>query len=455
MDRGLSTEEQGRLREANAAYLRKDYEAAHAILSVLSVDHPHNEAVQFGFIKCLVKRGEGELAKVVCGHFLKHTESEKIRSAYIGLGGKEAPKHRRPRPATPRWRFLANAVIVCIALAAVAGFIVAQPGFRSLMTDGAPRASATEPPATLEPAIQTAAIVPIPSPETVVPREPAAAAPASTPPSPIRTSRGNPPPFTKEVKWTEREFTAWTTSWGEYLEYRPKNVRRNPQVIVIAHGSVTDDEHALTWAQNYIQRARWMAVAERTGHIIVSPVFDRTRYTRYNRLQGGPAGPDGFVLAIVDSYSDYERPFFLYGHSAGGQFTHRFLLTHPHRVERAVVSAAGNYAFPDPEVAWPYGMKNAPNPNGWLTATRVPLTIVVGSRDTTQNPTNSPHQHGNTRIELAQNWVAWMHQYAARHGNPNCTFQVVVVPGTGHASAGIVNTSANHLLPPERYQAQR
>ena len=51
------------------------------------------------------------------------------------------------------------------------------------------------------------------------------------------------------------------------------------------------------------------------------------------------------------------KQFLLYGHSGGGQFVARFLMFHAGVVEKAVISSAGSYAFPDRSRDFPYGLR--------------------------------------------------------------------------------------------------
>ena len=49
--------------------------------------------------------------------------------------------------------------------------------------------------------------------------------------------------------------------------------------------------------------------------------------------------------------------YFLYGHSAGSQFVHRFTFFKPSAKALRIVSAnAGWYMFPDPAIPFPYGL---------------------------------------------------------------------------------------------------
>ena len=80
----------------------------------------------------------------------------------------------------------------------------------------------------------------------------------------------------------------------------------------------------------------------------------------YRGLFGREIGADEWVLRLVrahqQTFGSEEDQFYLYGHSAGGQFTGRFLVAHPETVKMAVITSAATYPQPNTEVAWPFGM---------------------------------------------------------------------------------------------------
>ena len=66
------------------------------------------------------------------------------------------------------------------------------------------------------------------------------------------------------------------------------------------------------------------------------------------------------IFEFIKSHSAIQAARYdMIGHSAGGQFIHRFLLFHdsPY-VDRAVVGAPGWFTFPDPSQPYPYGLKD-------------------------------------------------------------------------------------------------
>lgn len=261
-------------------------------------------------------------------------------------------------------------------------------------------------------------------------------------------------------------------SYGNYLQYIPTTLASPPGILVIVHGSLDEGQPALELASVFIQR--WVSVAEEQGIMLIAPAFDQENFGGhdgpgggYRGLFGREIGADEFVNLIVDSYrprfKGLDGRFYLYGHSAGGQFTNRYLVRHPYRIVAAVISAAGRYAFPDPDAPWPYGMGSLqttmqwpgsdevqiinihPDPSGWLMAARLPVTTVVGELDTEPQPPR-PGQKGTTRVEIALNWVNDMNTFAESNGRRG-TVEIIIVPGIGHSSLGLTPTCQQVLWP--------
>jgi pimeloyl-ACP methyl ester carboxylesterase len=245
-----------------------------------------------------------------------------------------------------------------------------------------------------------------------------------------------------------------TSLHGRYVEYVP---RPDPKgILVIAHGSTEPGENVGKLAETFLRR--WTRFADEHRLIAVAPVFDSNfgSWDRepgialggYRGLAGKQIGADEFVHGILEQYRSGiagDGRFYLYGHSAGGQFVGRYAVRHPERVNAAVLSAAGRYAFPDPAAPWPYGQKEVvlpassdeaprtirPDPEGWRKAAVLPITVVVGTFDTEPRAARPGHV-GTTRVELAEQWVQAMTKLAPPGGG---RLKLVTVPGVGHNSA--------------------
>jgi pimeloyl-ACP methyl ester carboxylesterase len=240
------------------------------------------------------------------------------------------------------------------------------------------------------------------------------------------------------------------------------------RMLVLAHGfpwpdgSKSDDELA-RYAQGAVER--WTAFAEAHQAIVVAPVFGGRDFGGYRALFGRSIDADEFVNALADEVGGKHIPHFsgrfsLHGHSAGAQFAARYVVTHPERLETAVLSAPGAYPFPDPSLPWPNGMAPVvrdelsgspddgkapgqaagsvytPRPSGWLAAaSEVPVNVLVGSRDT-EPQWAEPGQPGSTRIERASAWVSDMRRLAQTSGRTP-TIGFVQAQGLDHDEASM------------------
>jgi pimeloyl-ACP methyl ester carboxylesterase len=248
------------------------------------------------------------------------------------------------------------------------------------------------------------------------------------------------------------------TAHGGYLQYVPRSYDGPPKVLVVVHGTVKKGQDALDWSEKFI--LRWLEYAEAKKVILIAPGFDMQRYQvdgGYRALFGRDIGADEFLNLAVDQlkkhFPDFDGNFSLYGHSAGAQFGVRYSVRHPGRLHQVVLSAPGRYAYPNPEVHWPYGAGRLqhtlhyinpdvtrtvdiqPDFNGWIKAAQLPITIVLGSADLEVQP-KRPGQKGVTRIDYANSWAKDMKELAHKHGKkPN--IKVVMVEGFGHSSKAL------------------
>lgn len=243
---------------------------------------------------------------------------------------------------------------------------------------------------------------------------------------------------------------------GDFYAYIPAQAPEN--ILVIAHGMLSKKDKASDVAKKYL--SRWIRYADEYSLLLIAPVFDTARFGNlaggfggYRNLFGKYTSADKFVNKIVNRYSiktiSGSNRFYLYGHSAGGQFVNRYVVTHPEKVIRAVISAAGRYSYPTIASKWPYGAGNLSKTITWKDGTkkRVNVTrslqnyalaaskvsIVIGSKDIKSQPRRPAHI-GNTRIEIANSWANKMNENANRFGilgNVN----VHIIPGIGHSSS--------------------
>lgn len=262
--------------------------------------------------------------------------------------------------------------------------------------------------------------------------------------------------------------------FGTFYTYVPTTVPEKPEILVLVHGTPLKDETAEWNAEYYV--TNWIDFAEEHGYILIAPAFNQEDFSSrrgdhamsgYRGLFGREIGADAWVLRLVkahqQAFGSTNEQFYMYGHSAGGQFTGRFLVTHPETVKKAVITSAATYPQPDTEVAWPFGMGElhtdiewdadtikhvdiVPEKEKWLAATQIPLTVIVGLNDLTELPSDLiPGQKGKNRCTIGRNWVKDMAVFAEANGLES-RLRLEMIPGKGHSMSGLIPYSQEALI---------
>lgn len=241
--------------------------------------------------------------------------------------------------------------------------------------------------------------------------------------------------------------------------HRPHGATVSSPVVMVMHGNGRN-------AEGYLRE--WVPLLDAANAVGVAPHFDRGLFARsldYN--QGGiftkagkvkPRGTWSFdvIEQAFDAYrkrfSSSQSNYLLYGHSAGGQFVHRFLLTMPQaRVAKAVTANAGSYTMPDPAVAYPYGLSGLPTDVAdeahWL---RLPLTIMLGDQDIDpEHPEldRSPGAlaEGPHRLARGEAFVT-AGERRARALQIALGWSKIIVPGVAHNNRQMAKAAASVLL---------
>lgn len=233
----------------------------------------------------------------------------------------------------------------------------------------------------------------------------------------------------------------------EYLIYVPTAGAADAPVLVSVHGISQSSWHK--------QAEALVPACERHSVALLAPSFNNQQHSDYQRLgrKGRGHRADLFLhhcLQELNNLTGADTTHLrLFGHSGGAQFVHRYMMAYPHRVECAIVSAAGWYTFPDPTQKFPYGIRsNASlsgvvfNPEAYL---KVPVMVLVGTGDTQFKDLISTdrinEQQGLTRIERARNWAAAMQAQAKAYGMPSHV-NLIELEGTGHSLADLQSEMA-------------
>lgn len=237
---------------------------------------------------------------------------------------------------------------------------------------------------------------------------------------------------------------------------------KNMPVLITFHGA---DRHG------NLPRDNWKDFAERDGFIVLCPEFSKELYNE-NAYQFGNVFKDRnstelnpeelWTYSIVEPIFDFFQDetgnrvsaYSIQGHSAGGQFTHRYLIAKPDaRVDVAVASNPGSWTWvskdgkigeSEDSFTWPYTLKGTPfaddrHIEAYL---KRDMTVHLGDADTLRTGPNVPKgpaalAEGAYRYERGRNYFEASKEYA-RNSGLGFGWNMVVVKGVGHRGKGMV-----------------
>lgn len=237
--------------------------------------------------------------------------------------------------------------------------------------------------------------------------------------------------------------------------YVPAGLQPDAEVVMVFHGNNRN-------AADY--RDAWMDRANELGLVVLAPEFNATDFPGSEAyMQGGMVNAAGveqpvetWTFGLVDPLinacqtwlNSTDPAIDLWGHSAGGQFVHRFMLfLGSDLVDRAVAANSGWYTTPDPTITYPYGMLNAPTGGiDFVTATSGQLVISLGTADTLYSgPIHTPEAdlQGLNRYERGLHFID-----VAEGMGGLWNWSWFEVPGVGHDGVGMAEAAAGFLFGP-------
>ena len=262
------------------------------------------------------------------------------------------------------------------------------------------------------------------------------------------------------------EFTGW-----EPLAHKPVfvhyyipaegNIQDMPVLFVIP-GAQRSSEVALE---------SWRSFAERDGFVVIAPVFPRDIWS-VNAYQFGNVFTDStftvlnprekwaynIIEAVFDLFKqetgNRSEKYYLNGHSAGGQFTHRMILAMPDaRIRFTVASnpSSWTHAFVDGVrdqhgnvFGWPFSVKGTPfaDEENIIRYLAAPLVIQLGTTDTSTTVHDldisiGAQATGSNRYCRGIAFFDAMQLLAEQMGVP-FNWQRVDVEGIAHSGRGMI-----------------
>jgi poly(3-hydroxybutyrate) depolymerase len=231
---------------------------------------------------------------------------------------------------------------------------------------------------------------------------------------------------------------------------RPASAKADAPVMFVMHGVGRD-------ADRYV--AEWVDIATAEGLVIVVPEYTRAAFPgseNYNfgavfdaagTLRPRAAWSYSAIDVIFDRVVARERlaapSYVLFGHSAGAQFVHRYvLLGGGTKMARAISANSGSYTWPIGPNPWPFGIAGLPD-GLWQPARALgaPMLLLQGTADNDPNHSSLPRQaeamaQGPHRLARGKAFYAAA-QDAAKQAGVRFGWSCALVPDVGHDNGGM------------------
>ncbi|TNE63715.1 MAG: hypothetical protein EP344_04280 [Bacteroidetes bacterium] len=251
------------------------------------------------------------------------------------------------------------------------------------------------------------------------------------------------------------------------LTYRPQQYRSDSPVLFVLHGASRE-------AERY--RMDWIPYAEQYNALLVVPYFakdagfptsDEFNLGNMYRMDSLDhiltANPENqWSYSLLEPLFDEVRirsgnrskEYYLYGHSAGSQFVHRFMFfIGKNRVKHAVCANAGWYTVPDASVPFPYGLAGTNlQPDDLVRTFRKRVTVLLGDADTsttTQSLRRTPEalRQGRHRFARGRYFYGFC-KALAEEQRQAFNWDLQTVPGARHNNGQMAARAAAILFGP-------
>jgi|AntAceMinimDraft_5_1070358.scaffolds.fasta_scaffold00730_14 poly(3-hydroxybutyrate) depolymerase len=252
----------------------------------------------------------------------------------------------------------------------------------------------------------------------------------------------------QSVQIGQFEFSEWNGPPLNIFYAEANGLNVNAPIVIVMHGV---DRNADDYRDNWIELARTF------GFFVYAPEFDKARFPKSaNYNLGGLTKSSGRAFDAMEPLFDAikarrgatQTGYYLFGHSAGGQFVHRYVFFgKPKRMKLALAANSGWYTLPTRAAKWPYGLAGLKRSLYDVDALlKAPLTILLGDQDIDPYAENLRHtpeadaqgmnrydrgiyflKRSNTIAEQRQIRSAWSYH---------------VVPGVAHDNAAMAVAAA-------------
>lgn len=231
------------------------------------------------------------------------------------------------------------------------------------------------------------------------------------------------------------------------------------EILVVMHGVGRDGAE---------YRSDWEGLVKNRNVLVLVPEFSHDHYPGSESYNLGnvvdsdyePVPREQWSFNVVEALFDFVRrdlgnsspDYMMFGHSAGAQFVHRFVMFMPeHRVRVAVAANAGWYTMPDPAEPFPYGLKGSPmTADGLGPAFATNLIILLGkddidSTDDSLRRDEQSDEQGRHRLARGLTFVQTAREMADEMGL-QLRWRLQTVPGLAHEHRDAAAAAAPLLL---------
>ncbi|MBV7260294.1 hypothetical protein [Erythrobacter crassostreae] len=248
------------------------------------------------------------------------------------------------------------------------------------------------------------------------------------------------------------EFRNWPGPSLPVWTYVPASVDpKTAPILFVMHGARRDPKR---------YRDQWTDKADKGSFIVIAPEFSRKDFRGSRNYNLGAmfdqestdlrhekswsfSAIEPIFDEVVAQLNGKQTDYTIFGHSAGSQFVHRFLLMKPEtRAKRYLAANAGWYTFVDLGVAYPFGLAGTPADEKALRqALAKDVIILLGDQDTdpdhsSLNRSEGAMLQGPHRFARGQSFYVAAQAIAEKNGW-DFGWSLRVIPGVAHSNGGI------------------
>lgn len=239
----------------------------------------------------------------------------------------------------------------------------------------------------------------------------------------------------------------------DVLYYRPKDWRDGDKILVIFHGMDRRSEYFITSLKKSADEKNILLVCPKFAKM----KFPGSKYYNYGNAHAKDKTQWTYNVAnrIIDDVKTRvgatKSKVILFGHSAGGQFLHRYLfLADKIKADLVIAANAGIYLLPDENVTYPYGFKNvAAGTKEMKRAYNQKTIILLGESDIKRTDSGFPKtsaddKQGLNRFERGKNFFN-LSKKKAEKLKTKFNWRLVTVPNVGHNGVKMARAALKYI----------